>query len=402
MGSKYVYPGLDLLSSHYEKEQNKVDLQQKAKMIEDLFALYKIDVTVNEIFVGPLVTEFAISIADGIRIKKILDLKKDLMMRLGYSYMNIEFPVLGKPEIGIDVPSDNRYILSLRTVMESNQFQNTKKGASFAIGKNMQNRVLMGDITDYPHMLVGGSTGTGKSCFVDSFILSLVYKYSPEEIQFIMVDSKGAGLSIYNDLPHMAMPAIKDIELSFQIFGWLKKKMNKRFQEFNKYGVRKLQSYNSIMESRGLRKRPYIILIIDDIATFMKVAPEKTKNDIKAIVLKARAAGIYLLFVTSNPTSNILTPEIKANLRSQFAFRVNNATESNNIVGSAGAEKILNTGECLFMCPLRYNLGHVQTPYVSTSDITNVVSYVAEKNKGKFKSEVEMDEVMREETGALF
>ncbi len=401
MKNKYVYPELDLLSESYDNEHQEVHNNVGEKIVE-FFKAHNIGVTLHEVYEGPLVTEYVISIEEGIRIHRVLDLEKDLKLHLGYAYLNIEFPVPGEPKIGINVPSDNRYILSLRKVLESNQFQNTKKGASFVIGRNMQNRTLMGDISDYPHMLVGGATGTGKSCFVDSIILSMIYKYSPDEIQFIMIDSTGVNLSIYDELPHMAIPTIKDIELTFQIFGWLKKKMQKRYLEFAKYGVRKIQTYNERVELEGKKKLPYIIVIIDDIAAYMKAAPKKTQIDVAEMVLKARAAGIYMLFVTSNPTAKVLTPLIKGNLRSQFAFRVNSTKDSENIINLPGAEKLLGSGECYYMCPGRYDLGHAQTPYVSQEDINKVVSFVAENNKGKFKSEVEMTEVLHEETGALF
>ena len=401
MGKKYVYPELDLLSESYDHAYQEVHNNVGEKIV-DFFHIYKINVTLHEVYEGPLVTEYVISLEDGVRVHRILELEKDLRLHLGYAYLNIEFPVPGEPKIGINVPSDNRYILSLRKVLESNQFKNTKKGASFVIGRNMQNRTLMGDISDYPHMLVGGATGTGKSCFVDSIVLSMIYKYSPEEIQFIMIDSNGINLSIYDDLPHMAIPAIKDIEFTFQIFGWLKKKMRNRYLEFANYRVRKIQTFNEKMEREGKKKLPYIIVIIDDIAAYMKAAPRKTQTDVADMVLKARAAGIYMLFVTSNPTAKVLTPLIKGNLRSQFAFRVSSSKDSDNIINAPGAEKLLGSGECLYMCPGRYNLGHAQTPYVSHEDIKKVVSYVAKKNKGKFKSEVEMTEVLNEETGALF
>ncbi len=200
----------------------------------------------------------------------------------------------------------------------------------------------------------------------------------------------------------MAIPTIVDTELTFQIFGWLKKKMRKRFVEFSKYGVRSLQSYNTTMEKIGGRKLPSIVLIIDDIGTFFKRAPKKTRQDITEITLLARAAGIYLIVVSQSASSLILNSDIKSNLCGRFAFKVNNMTESRTIMESEGAEKLLGVGECYYDHTGRHRLGYAQVPYVSHEDISKVVSYVADRNRGKFTSEVDVGEVMREVTGSLF
>ena len=399
--NSYVFPTLELLSEFYDQE-NSVSHDDNPQKIVSFFKENDIEVELTDVFEGPLVTEYAITIPQGVHVRRVTGLREDLMTYLAYPYINIEFPVLGQSKIGIDVPSDQRYILPLRTVLDSKSFVQTKKSAAFVIGKNLQNQTIMGDLAEWPHMIIGGTTGSGKSCYVDSIIIGMIYKYSPDELQFIMLDSTGTNFSVYDALPHMAVPTIRDINLSFQIFGWLKKKMKKRFKEFAKYNVRTIQSYNERVSANGGRKLPSIVVVIDDLRDFIQQAPKKTKIDISEIVLAARAAGIYLIVVTQNPQKEVLATEIKANLCGRFAFRVNSFHESKNIIEVGGAEKLLGTGECRFDHPGRHNLGYAQTPYVSNEDIRRVVAFVSKENKGKFQSDVDMDEVANEVTGALF
>ena len=398
----YVFPKLELLSEKYGEPDGVVHNNNPEK-IEKFFKEHNIEVAVTDEFVGPLVTEYAITIAKGTHVRDVLALRTDLMARLEYNYLNIEFPVLNASKVGINVPTDNRYILPLRKVLEDDRyFGKTKKNAAFLIGKNMQNQPIMGDVSEYPHMLVGGYTGAGKTAFVDSIITSMIYKYSPDELQFIMIDSTGTNYRIYDELPHMAIPAIVDIDLAFKIFGWLIKKMRKRYKAFSDYRVRTIQSYNEKAVSNGEKALPSIVLIIDDISLFFNKAPKKTQEQILQIISLARAAGIYLIAVAQTASNDVLNGVVRGGFCGRFIFRVTNAAQSRIFLDTDAAEKLLGTGECYYDYPGRYNLGHAQTAYVSREDIRKVVSYVAKENKGKFKSEVDTDEVLNEVTGSLF
>lgn len=398
----YVFPKIELLSEAYDNVSIDSHKDNYEK-IKEFFVNNDIQVEVTDEFIGPLVTEYAITIEEGTRVRKILSLQDDLRAYLGYQYLNIEFPILDAPKLGINVPSDERYIMPLRKLLEENRyFGQSKKSAVFLIGRNMQNQPIMGDLGGWPHMLIGGTTGSGKSCFVDSIITSMIYKYSPDELQFIMIDSKGSRYTIYDELPHMAMPTIVDTHLTFQIFGWLKKKMRKRYEEFSKYRVRTIQSYNEKMEEKGEKKLPSIVMVIDDITHFYTRAPKKTREDMLEIISLARAAGIYLIVVAQNASVDAIDGVVKMGFSGRFAFRVNSFSESRSIIDTGGAEKLLGSGECYFDYPGRYNLGHAQTAYVSEEDIKKVVEYVSRENQGKFKSEVDINEVLNEVTGVLF
>ncbi len=348
---------------------------------------------------GPAVTRYEIQPAAGVKISKITNLSDDLALNLAATGVRIEAPIPGKAAVGIEVPNKSRSTVRMRELVESNSFQTSKSKLSVALGRDIAGQPVIADLAKMPHLLIAGTTGSGKSVCINSLIISMLYKASPDEVRFLMIDPKAVELTEYNGMPHMLVPVVTDPRKASGALGWAVSEMMKRYKIFSECNVRNLQGYNHLATSQDYQDEngqpmpsmPQIVIIIDELADLMMAAPKEVEDSICRLAQLARAAGMHLVVATQRPSVDVVTGLIKANIPSRIALTVSNAVDSRTILDAGGAEKLLGNGDMLFAPvgstkPLR-----VQGCYVSDDEISSIVEFVK-----KAKS-IEYDEKVIEE-----
>ncbi len=398
----YVFPDLNILEKGLESfsraEENE-EIDRVSKIIENTFASFKIDVRVSGHSRGPAITRYEIIPPTGLKLKNIVNLTDDLALNLGTRNIRIVAPIGNKSIVGVEVPNKFRRTVVLREIIESEEYKKTKAKLPLILGKDIAGNIVIEDLTEMPHLLIAGTTGSGKSVYVNSLIGGLTFKKTAEEVKFIFIDPKMVELELYNGIPHLLAPVITSPEEAIAVLEWTSAEMDKRYKMLSDFGVRNMDDYNREVKKIKTAARddaektyeyfPYIVIVIDEFANLMLRLPKETEKVISRIAAMARAVGIHLVVATQRPSVDVVTGIIKANFPSRIAFRVSSQTDSRTILDKSGAEKLLGKGDMLFMTPNFIDMLRIQSPYVSNSDIENLVKDLKRNGKADYVIDVE-------------
>ena len=364
---------IDLLDRQLDKPESG-DTVISAQRIKTTLENFDIPVDVAEITVGPTITQYAIKPADGIRLEKITGLAGNLSMALASPHpIRIEAPIPGKSLVGIEVPNQTIATVGLRDMLDSPNFRQRKNNTMIALGKDVTGKVWMEDLASMPHLLVAGTTGSGKSVMLNCIILSLIYENSPEDLRLIMVDPKRVELSIYNGIPHLLTPVINEASKTINALGWALNEMSRRLEMFQKNHAKDIKSFNQQFPNQ---KIPYIIFIIDELADLMMMSRKEVEASIIRLAQMSRAAGIHLVLATQRPSVDVITGVIKGNMPARIAFTVASQVDSRTILDTAGAERLMGKGDMLFSSPRIAKPVRIQGAFVSENEIKRVVNYI--------------------------
>lgn len=375
----YQPPSIDLLEDKVGGEADRGDMNANAQIIEDTLTAFGVKTRVVEVIPGPAVTQYALDIATGTKLSRITNLQNDLARALSSptGQIRIEAPIPGKPYVGVEIPNYKPAMVSLKKVLTAKNFKKNKSKLAVGLGLNVSGEVVVADIAKMPHVLIAGATGSGKSVAINAFILQIIYRASPDEVKFILVDPKRVELTQYNSLPHLMTPVIVDPEKVVAALSWAVKEMEDRYKTFAEVGVRNIENYN---ELSGFQNMPYIIIIIDELADIMLFAPNKVEDMITRLAQMARATGIHLLLATQRPSVDVLTGLIKANIPCRLAFNVTSMVDSRVIIDSPGAEKLLGRGDMLYIPPDQAKPTRIQGTYVTEVEMKRIIDYLKNLN----------------------
>lgn len=389
--SEYIFPPMELLSMPQSKTAiNKNIIAQKSKIIEDTLASFGVEVTVESINRGPTITCYELKPATGVKISRIVNLQDDLAMALESKDIRIVAPIPGKNRVGIETPNDEKETLYLREILESDEFKNSKDELPLILGKDITGKIMISSISDMPHLLIAGSTGSGKSVCINSIILSILYKSTPDQVKFILIDPKVVELSIYNKIPHLLIPVVTDSRKASVALDWAVTEMERRYGLFAKMGARDFKGYNAkAREKEGAEILKKIVIIIDELADLMLVSGKEVEDSIARLAQMARAAGMHLIVATQRPSVDVITGTIKANIPSRISFAVSSQIDSRTILDMAGAEKLLGKGDMLFLPGSSSTPTRIQGTFVSDKEIENIVEFLKVNNEEqKYDNEV--------------
>lgn len=386
---EYKFPTLNLLKKGSNKSQGDSDayLRKTAQKLQEVLHNFGVNVTVTNVSCGPTVTRYELQPEMGVKVSKIVGLADDIKLNLATPDIRIEAPIPGKAAVGIEVPNKENSTVMLRDLLQSEEFQKAKSKLSFAVGKDIAGKTVVTDIAKMPHLLIAGATGSGKSVCINTLIISILYKAKPEEVKLIMIDPKVVELSVYNGIPHLFIPVVTDPKKAAGALNWAVQEMTNRYNTFAEYGVRNLDEYNKKAEQikeAGAEeepvKMPQIVIIVDELADLMMVAPGEVEDSICRLAQLARAAGIHLIIATQRPSVNVITGLIKANMPSRIAFSVSSGVDSRTILDMNGAEKLLGKGDMLFYPQGYQKPARVQGAFVSDQEVSAVVEFLASQN----------------------
>ncbi|MGE5391322.1 MAG: DNA translocase FtsK 4TM domain-containing protein, partial [Deltaproteobacteria bacterium] len=369
----YQKPPLDLLSStSNERTIDKKNIKESITVLEETFTSFGIQVKVNQVSCGPAVTRYELTPAPGVKISRILALTDDLQLNLAAAGIRIEAPIPGKAAVGIEVPNNKILSVGLRNLLSSPAFSRLNSPLAIALGEDITGNTVVTRLNDMPHLLIAGSTGSGKSVCLNCIIMSLLYNATPEELRLVFIDPKMVELTVYNGIPHLLTPVVTDSKKASVVLRWMANEMEKRYRLFAEKGVRDITRYNQTAKD----KLPYIVIIIDELADLMMVSPVEVEDSICRLAQMARAAGMHLIVATQRPSVDVVTGIIKANIPSRIAFAVSSQADSRTILDIGGAEKLLGKGDMLFLPVGAAKPQRVQGAYVSDQDIENTVEFI--------------------------
>lgn len=382
----YKKPSVDLLNKIDSKpdDKSKKKVLKNASLLEKTLSDFGVEAKVNQVTVGPTITRYELQPSPGVKVSKIVNLTDDIALSLAAKSIRIEAPIPGKSAIGIEVPNEEAQMVTLREVLESDEFNKFESPLAMGLGKDIAGKPIIADIGKMPHLLIAGSTGSGKSVCVNTLINSILYKSNPDEVKFLLIDPKVVELANYNGIPHLLIPVVTDPKKAANALNWAVTEMNRRYKLFAESSVKDITSYNEKSEE----KLPKIVIIIDELADLMMVSANDVEDYICRLAQMARAAGMHLIVATQRPSVDVITGVIKANIPSRIAFAVSSQTDSRTILDMGGAEKLLGKGDMLF-----YPLGaakpvRLQGAFISESESERVIDYV----KSQVKDEVKYEE----------
>lgn len=397
----YKFPPISLLKKNPGAASGgKAEYRMTAQRLQETLLTFGVKVTITDISCGPTVTRYELQPEQGVKVSKIVSLSDDIKLNLAAADIRIEAPIPGKAAIGIEVPNKEAGSVYFRELVESKEFKESQSAISFGVGKDIAGKTIIADIAKMPHMLIAGATGSGKSVCINTIIMSILYKAKPEDVRLIMVDPKVVELSVYNGIPHLLLPVVTDPKKAAGALNWAVNEMTDRYKKFAAMQVRNIKGYNDVVVKKNkegidppMEKLPQIVIIIDELADLMMVAPGEVEDAICRLAQLARAAGIHMVIATQRPSVNVVTGLIKANIPSKIAFAVSSGIDSRVIIDMNGAEKLLGKGDMLYFPsnlpkPLR-----VQGAFVSDEEVENVVSFLKENAE-----EVSYDESIAQAT----
>lgn len=378
-GLIWEYPPLDLLDDTIGQKADRGDVKETAGVIEKTLQSFGITAKVVEVNLGPAVTQYALEIALGTKVSKITSLANDLALntQAPTGQIRIEAPIPGRNLVGIEIPNKSLEVVGLKTMLSSDVMRKNKSKLAVSMGLDVSGNPIVADIGRMPHILVAGTTGSGKSVLVNSFITSLLFRASPEEVKLILVDPKKVELTGYNGVPHLMVPVITEVEKILSALKWATNEMDRRYKTFAERGVRNIDSYN---ELAGFQALPYIIIVIDELADLMMFAPVEVEDTIARLAQMARATGIHLVVATQRPSVDVITGLIKANIPARIAFNVSSMIDSRVILDSPGAEKLLGRGDMLYIPPDQAKPSRIQGAFVSEKEVKKLVEFLKEKS----------------------
>ena len=415
----YEYPPVNILSKPKKsKAVARSVINEKTIQLQKTLHSFGVNAKVMNIAIGPTITRFEIKPAEGVRVNKIANLADDIALNLAAESIRIEAPIPGKQAVGIEIPNKEKEVVSLREVVESDEFANNSSKLAVGLGKDVAGSVVMADIAKMPHVLIAGSTGSGKSVCINTIITSLIYKAKPSEVKMIMIDPKVVELSVYNEIPHLMIPVVTDPRKAAGALAWAVQEMDNRYNLFAQKGVRDIKGYNKAIEeesknfdddmarysegdsdisqgeiadeivNRPLGKLPQMVIIVDELADLMMVASKEVEDSICRLAQKARAAGMHLIVATQRPSVDVITGLIKANIPSRIAFAVSSQIDSRTILDQAGAEKLLGKGDMLYY-PVGENKPlRVQGAFVTDDEVQKIVDFVKANGVAKYNEDV--------------
>ena len=382
------YPPLSLLGDVQASKADRGDVKQNAAIIERTLDSFGIKAKVEEVNNGPAVTQYAIRIAEGTKLTKITSLQNDLALALAapQGQIRIEAPIPGRSLVGLELPNRSLEVVPLREMLSSKQLKNEKSKLAFSLGLNVSGEPVIADIDKMPHVLIAGSTGSGKSVCINSIISSILFRSSPEEVKFILVDPKRVELTLYNDIPHLLTPVIVEPEKVVSALKWATSEMERRYKIFSEVGVRNVAGYN---ELSGFQALPYLVIVIDELADIILFAPSEVEDSITRLAQMARATGIHLVLATQRPSVDVLTGLIKANINCRISFNVNSMVDSRVIIDSPGAEKLLGRGDMLYIPPSQSKPTRIQGTFLSDKDTKKLIEFLKQSEvKVEYTEEV--------------
>lgn len=387
---KYIFPPLSRLQKGKGGGGDSAkELKDTALRLQQTLQTFGVKVTVTDISQGPAVTRYELQPEQGVKVSKIVGLADDIKLNLAATDIRIEAPIPGKAAVGIEVPNKENSAVALRDLLETKEFKEFPSNIAFAVGKDIAGKVVVADIAKMPHMLIAGATGSGKSVCINTLIMSILYKAHPDDVKLIMVDPKVVELSVYNGIPHLLIPVVTDPKKAAAALHWGVSEMEDRYRKFADFNVRDLKGYNQKVEEqreKGVEnappKMPQIVIIVDELADLMMVAPGEVEESICRLAQLARAAGIHLIIATQRPSVDVITGLIKANMPSRVAFSVSSGVDSRTILDMNGAEKLLGKGDMLFYPQGYAKPARVQGAFVSDSEVSDVVDFLKNQTLG--------------------
>ena len=392
---KYIFPPLSRLNkgSGQGKDSSR-ELKETAMRLQQTLNTFGVRVTITDISQGPSVTRYELQPEQGVKVSKIVGLSDDIKLNLAATDIRIEAPIPGKAAIGIEVPNKENSAVALRDLLETRDFKEFPSNLAFAVGKDIGGKTVVADIAKMPHMLIAGSTGSGKSVCINTLIMSILYKAHPDDVKLIMVDPKVVELSVYNGIPHLLIPVVTDPKKAAAALHWGVAEMTERYKKFADFNVRDLKGYNKKVESMkeagdedAPAKMPQIVIIVDELADLMMVAPGEVEESICRLAQLARAAGIHLIIATQRPSVDVITGLIKANMPSRVAFAVSSGVDSRTILDMNGAEKLLGKGDMLFYPQGYTKPARIQGAFVSDKEVSDVVDFLKNQMLGNTYAE---------------
>lgn len=388
----YTFPPIDLLKmsdNESNSEQAEAEMKNNADTLVDTLKSFGVQTRIVDIHRGPTVTRYELQPSAGVKISKITALADDIALNLAAAGVRIEAPIPGKAAVGIEVPNRVKDTVSIREMIESEEFSNAKSKLSFVVGKNIDGEVIIGDIAKLPHVIIAGTTGSGKSVCTNSIIMSILYNASPDEVRLVLIDPKMVEFKVYDGIPHLLIPVVTDPRKAAGALSWAVQEMLKRYKLFADSNVRDLNGYNEMAaETEGVEPLPRIVIAIDELADLMMACSNEVEDSICRLAQMARAAGMHLIIATQRPTVDVITGLIKANIPSRIALTVSSQVDSRTIIDTAGAEKLLGYGDMLYYPQGIPKPVRVQGCFVSTKEVEAVVSFIKSGGTVEYSSEI--------------
>ena len=400
---RYMFPPISLLEKQKSGDQRSLEneLSQNAELLVRTLKSFGVNTRVINISRGPTVTRYELQPESGVRLSRIVNLSDDIAMNMAATSVRIEAPIPGKAAVGVEIPNRTVQTVNLRPIIESEEFQKGKGQLLFSLGKDITGAVRVGDIEKMPHLLIAGATGMGKSVCINSILVSLLYKYTPNELRMILVDPKMVEFNAYNGLPHLYVPVVTDAKKAAGALGWAVSEMMKRYRLFSESGNRNIEEYNRWVKKKleagrmepeeDLELLPRVIIVIDELADLMMVAPNEVEDAIARLAQMARAAGMHLILATQRPSVDVITGVIKNNIPSRIAFAVSSQVDSRTILDGAGAEKLLGRGDMLYMPVGTTKPTRIQGSWVSQEEVDQVVGYIKDHNQTDYDEGIVQD-----------
>lgn len=405
---EYIFPPYNLLSGPKAKtgkgQTTERNLKETAMKLQNTLESFGVHVTITNVSCGPAVTRYELQPEQGVKVKSITSLADDIKLNLAAAEVRIEAPIPGKSAIGIEVPNKENSMVTLREMLESKDFTEHPSDIAFAVGKDIGGQVIITDIAKMPHLLIAGATGSGKSVCINTLIMSILYKSNPSDVRMIMIDPKVVELNVYNGIPHLLIPVVTDPKKASAALSWAVMEMTERYKKFAEAGVRDLKGYNekvaevAYLNDESCQSLPQIVIIIDELADLMMVAPGEVEDSICRLAQMARAAGLHLIIATQRPSVNVITGLIKANIPSRIAFAVSSAIDSRTIIDGSGAEKLLGKGDMLFFPSGYPKPVRIQGAFVSDKEVSSVVDFLIKNNNEASYSEDIKDKIANART----
>ncbi|GAV26311.1 DNA translocase FtsK [Carboxydothermus islandicus] len=392
---KYQLPPISLLNRpKSSRTKMNRDISENIKILEETLESFGVQATVKEVSCGPAITRYELEPAPGVKVSKIVSLADDIALKLAAADVRIEAPIPGKAAVGIEVPNKEINMVVLREIIETPEFQNQASPLAFALGKDIAGKPIVADLQKMPHLLIAGATGSGKSVCLNTLISSILFRATPQEVKFLMIDPKMVELVTFNGIPHLISPVVTNAKKAAISLRWAVREMERRYELFAKYGVRDITRFNSFVLTKGgedLSYLPYIVIIIDELADLMMVSPAEVEDSICRLAQMARAAGMHLVVATQRPSVDVITGLIKANIPSRISFAVSSQTDSRTILDMAGAEKLLGKGDMLFFPVGAPKPIRVQGAYMSDKEVEAVVEFWKKQGDPEFSSDFEQE-----------
>ncbi len=388
----YILPGLDLLtlpSTKTNSTEAVAEMNEKAKKIVDTFKSFGVEVAIRDIYRGPSITRYEIQPGVGVKVSKIRGLEDDIALSLAAQGVRLEAPVPGKSAVGIEVPNINKDTVTLREILSTPEFRNAQSKLAFAVGKDITGNAIVGDITKMPHVIIAGTTGSGKSVCTRSIIMSILYKAKPDEVKIILIDPKVVEFKVFEGIPHLLIPIVTEAKKAAGALNWAVNEMMRRYNTFADIGANDLKSYNELAEEdEDIPFMPQIVIFIDELADMMLVAGKEVEDSICRLAQMGRAAGMHLVVATQRPTTDVITGLIKANIPSRIALSVMSQVDSRTIIDMAGADKLLGNGDMLYMPIGTSKPIRIQGCFASSKDINETLNFIRSQATGEYDSQI--------------